>query len=136
MRQGAIDNQPKTPFILGFECAGEVEAIGENVEGVAVGDRVAALSDSRAWAELVAVPAKHVYKLPKNLDFKDAVAITMNFVVAHALLFDVGNLRSGQTLLIHSVGGGVVSELQMQSVNSTSNELVTALCCRAKLWFN
>lgn len=78
MRQGAIDNQPKTPFILGFECAGEIEAIGENVEGLAVGDRVAALSDSRAWAELVNVPAKHVYKLPKNLDYQDAVAITLN----------------------------------------------------------
>lgn len=109
LRQGAIDNQPKTPFVMGFECAGEVEAIGEGVDTLAVGDRVAALTELRAWAELVAVPAKFAYKLPKSLDYKEAVAITMNFVVAQALLFDVGNLRDGQTVLVHSVGGGVVS---------------------------
>lgn len=69
VRQGAIDNQPKTPFILGFECAGEVEVVGEGVEGFAVGDRVAALVEQGAWAELVAAPAKHVYKLPKGMSF-------------------------------------------------------------------
>jgi NADPH:quinone reductase-like Zn-dependent oxidoreductase len=36
-RQGAIDNPPKTPFTMGFECAGEVEALGENVSQFAVG---------------------------------------------------------------------------------------------------
>ena len=43
------------------------------------------------------------------MSFSDAVAVTMNFIVAKALLSDVACLRSGQTILIHSVGGGVVS---------------------------
>ena len=38
VRQGAVDTAPKTPFVLGFECAGEVEAVGENVEGFAVSE--------------------------------------------------------------------------------------------------
>lgn len=108
LRQGVLDNAPKAPFIMGFECAGEVEAVGEGVTDVKVGDRVAALAESRAWAELVNVPAKYVYKIPSSMSFQDASAITLNAVVAYALLFDVGNLRPGQTVLIHSIGGGVV----------------------------
>ena len=76
---------------------------------IRVGDRVAALSESRAWAELVAVPSKYVYKIPAKMSFEDAAAITMNYVVAYALLFEIGNIKSDQTVLVHSVGGGVVS---------------------------
>ncbi|RWS13172.1 synaptic vesicle membrane protein VAT-1-like isoform X2, partial [Dinothrombium tinctorium] len=107
LRQGVIDNPPKTPFILGFECAGIIETVGEGVEGLKAGDRVAALTESRAYAELVNVSAKYVYKLPDSMSFKDAVGMTMNYVVAYCLLFDVGNLRNGQTVLVHSAGGGV-----------------------------
>ncbi|KAI1285203.1 Synaptic vesicle membrane protein VAT-1 -like protein-like [Halotydeus destructor] len=107
MRQGAIDNQPKTPFILGFECAGEIEAAGEGVGQLAVGDRVFAFAEVGAWAELVTVSSKFVYKLPDNLNYKDAIGVTLTTVVAQALLFDIGNLRSGQTVLLQSVGGGV-----------------------------
>lgn len=70
---------------------------------------MAALSESRAWAELVSVPAKFVYKIPPKMSFQDAAAVTMNYVVAYALLFEIGNIKSGQKVLVHSVGGGVVS---------------------------
>jgi len=40
VRQGAIDNPPKTPFTLGFECSGEVEVLGENVERFQVKDDI------------------------------------------------------------------------------------------------
>ncbi len=70
---------------------------------------MAALNESRAWAELVNVSAKFVYKIPAKMSFHDAAATTMNYVVAYALLFDLGNLKSDQTILVHSVGGGVVS---------------------------
>lgn len=107
VRQGALDNLPKTPFIMGFECSGEVEAVGEGVTDFKVGDRVAALTEYKAWAELVTVPAKHAYVLPASMSFDDAAAVLMNYVVAYALLFDIGNLREKQTVLMHSVGGGV-----------------------------
>ncbi|KAG0415042.1 hypothetical protein HPB47_007795, partial [Ixodes persulcatus] len=107
VRQGAIDNLPKTPFIMGFECSGEVEAVGEGVTDFKVGDRVAAFAEYKAWAELVTVPAKHAYVLPSSMTFDDAAAVLMNYVVAYSLLFDIGNLREKQTVLVHSVGGGV-----------------------------
>ncbi|XP_067002392.1 synaptic vesicle membrane protein VAT-1 homolog-like [Anabrus simplex] len=107
VRQGAIDSPPKTPFILGFECAGEVEEVGEGVEGFKVGDRVVALPEYRAWAELVAVPARYVYHIPDGMAFLDAAAITMNYLVAYILLFELGGLAPGKSVLVHSAGGGV-----------------------------
>lgn len=106
---GAIDSPPKTPCILGFECAGEIEAIGEEVEDFKVGDRIVALPEFRAWAELVAVPAKYVYKIPDEMSFTDAAAIAMNYLVAYILLFDLASIKSGKSILLHSAGGGVVS---------------------------
>lgn len=107
VRQGVIDNPPKTPLILGFECAGEVEAVGENVTDFSVGDRVIALTDFKAWAELVSVSANTVYKIPDNMSFHDGAALLMNYITAYVLLFDLANLRKGQSLLIHSAAGGV-----------------------------
>lgn len=108
LRQGAIDVQGiKLPLTMGTECAGEVTAVGSNVTNISLGDRVSALTESRSWSESVNVPAKHVYKLPKKMDMKDAVVLTTNYTIAHALLFDVGNLKPGQIILVHSVGGGV-----------------------------
>lgn len=74
-----------------------------------VGDRVVALPEFKAWAELVAVPTKYVYPIPDNMTFSDATAVAINFVVAHILLFDLAAIRPGKSLLLHSAGGGVVS---------------------------
>ncbi|KAG5678363.1 hypothetical protein PVAND_008045 [Polypedilum vanderplanki] len=106
-RLGAIDSPPKTPTILGFECAGEIEAVGEEVEGLRVGDRVVALPEFRAWAELCVVPAKYVYKLPDDISFSDAAAMAMNYLVAYIIVFDLLSLRPGKSVLLHSAAGGV-----------------------------
>lgn len=74
-----------------------------------MGDQVAALPEYKAWAELVAVPAKYVFKLPQGLSPLDAAAITMTYTVAYILLFELGGLTKGKSVLVHSVGGGVVS---------------------------
>lgn len=74
-----------------------------------VGDRVVALPEYRAWAELVAVPSKYVFPIPSGLTYLDAAAMAMNYVVAYVLLFELGSLSSGKSVLIHSAGGGVVS---------------------------
>lgn len=67
------------------------------------------MPEYKAWAELVGVPAKYVYKLPQHLTHLDAVTITMNYTVAYILLFEIGGLSPGKSVLVHSVGGGVVS---------------------------
>ncbi|XP_014779832.1 synaptic vesicle membrane protein VAT-1 homolog-like isoform X2 [Octopus bimaculoides] len=107
LRQGVIDNPPKTPVIMGYECAGVIEAIGEKVEGINVGDNVIALSEGQCWAEFASVPVKYVYKMPEGMSFHDAAAIAMNYLTAYILLFDIGNLRAGQSVLAHCIAGGV-----------------------------
>lgn len=63
----------------------------------------------QAWAELVCIPAQFVYHMPSGMSFQDGAALLMNYLTAHLLLFEIGNLRNGQSVLVHSVGGGVVS---------------------------
>ncbi|ELT93748.1 hypothetical protein CAPTEDRAFT_162708 [Capitella teleta] len=123
VRQGAIDNPPKTPFTMGSECSGEVEALGENVEGFQVGDRVIAVTDFHSWAELVAVPTARVFKMPTGMNYHDGAAFFMSYVTAYIMLFDIGNFREGQSVLIHSAGGGVGQALCQLSKNVTDATL-------------
>lgn len=131
VRQGAIDSPPKCPFILGFECAGEVEQVAEGVEGFKVGDQVVALPEFRAWAELVAVPAKYVFKLPEGMTPLEASAIGMNYVVAYILLFDLGGLSAGKSVLVHSAGGGV-GQAVAQLCRTVPDVTVFGVCSKGK----
>lgn len=131
VRQGAIDSPPKCPFILGFECAGEVEQIGEGVEGFAVGDRVVALPEFKAWAELVSVPSKYVFKLPNNISFLDAASMTMNYAVAYILLFELACLTAGKSVLVNSVGGGVGQAIA-QLAKTVPDVTVFGVCSKGK----
>ncbi|CAH0724350.1 unnamed protein product, partial [Brenthis ino] len=131
VRQGAIDSPPKTPFILGFECAGEIEQVGEGVTNFKVGDQVVALPEYKAWAELVAVPAQYVYALPEGMSALDAVAITTNYVVAYLLLFEMANLTPGKSLLVHSAGGGV-GQAVAQLAKTVDGVTVFGVCSKSK----
>uniref|UniRef100_A0A674CDU5 Vesicle amine transport 1-like n=1 Tax=Salmo trutta TaxID=8032 RepID=A0A674CDU5_SALTR len=107
VRQGNIDNPPKTPLVPGFECSGIVEAMGENTKGFEIGDRVMAFVNYNAWAEVVCTPLDYVYNMPDDMTFPEAAAFSMNFVAAYMMLFEVANLREGMSVLVHSAGGGV-----------------------------
>ncbi|XP_063626602.1 synaptic vesicle membrane protein VAT-1 homolog-like isoform X1 [Cydia splendana] len=131
VRQGAIDSPPKTPFILGFECAGEIEQVGEGVTNFKVGDQVVALPEYKAWAELVSVPAQYVYALPSGMTPLDAVAVTTNYVVAYLLLFEMANLAPGKSLLVHSAGGGV-GQAVAQLAKTVDNVTVFGVCSKTK----
>lgn len=107
VRQGVTEAPPKTPFILGFECAGVVAAVADDVENFKVGDRVVALPDHRAWAELVPVPSKYVYQVPEPMPLQEAAAVTLSYTVAYLLVHDLANIMPGHTVLLHSAGGAV-----------------------------
>ncbi|KAG6800657.1 synaptic vesicle membrane protein VAT-1 homolog-like [Apis laboriosa] len=130
-RQGAIDSPPKTPFIMGSECAGDIEQVGEGVENFKVGDRVVALPDHKAWAELVAVPATSVFALPAGMSYLDAAAITMNYTVAYILLFELANLTPGKNLLLHSAGGGV-GQAVVQLAKTVKDVTIFGVCSKSK----
>ncbi|XP_035986653.1 synaptic vesicle membrane protein VAT-1 homolog-like [Fundulus heteroclitus] len=107
VRQGNIDNPPKTPLVPGFECCGIVESVGENTQGFEIGDRVMAFMNYNAWAEVVCTPVDFVYKMPDEMMFAEAAAFSLNFVAAYMMLFEVASLREGMSVLVHSAGGAV-----------------------------
>ena len=93
--------------ILGLEFAGEVVEIGGNVTDFKLGDRVFGITASGAQAEYLLTDASILAKIPENLSWTEAAAIPEAFITAHDAIFTNGNLKEGETLLIHAVGSGV-----------------------------
>lgn len=106
-RQGLYPDAPKPPCVVGYEVAGVVDALGPDVEGPAVGQRVLALVRFGGHAELVCAPTAHVVELPDELGFEAAAAIPVNYLTAFHLLFRVANVRAGHRVLVHMAAGGV-----------------------------
>ena len=95
-----------TPFTPGVEGAGEVMAVGENVEGVRPGQRVAWCGARGAYAELQAVPAAKLVPVPDGLEFDVAAAVLLQGMTAHYLTRSTFPLREDHTCLIHAAAGG------------------------------
>ena len=98
---------PHFPFVLGSEGAGTVESIGDGVENVAVGDRVAYAMVPGAYAEYAAVPAARLVKIPDGVSSRDAAALMLQGMTAHYLVNSTFPLEKGQTALVHAGAGGV-----------------------------
>ncbi|XP_071785153.1 synaptic vesicle membrane protein VAT-1 homolog-like isoform X1 [Asterias amurensis] len=107
MRQGSVDDCQRTPFILGTECSGYIEALGKDVEDFKVGDRVVAFQRSGSFAEAVAVPTKFVYEMPNKMTYEEGAAMGLCYAVAYMMLYEIANLTKGKSVLVHSAGGGV-----------------------------
>lgn len=97
-----------TPHIVGYQCAGTVVEVGEAVRDAAfVGDRVVCTMASGSHAELVAVPARSVWKVPDGADLVAAACVPIAFGTAHDCLFEFGRLQAGETVLVQAAAGGV-----------------------------
>jgi NADPH:quinone reductase-like Zn-dependent oxidoreductase len=106
-RVGLYPDAPKLPCVVGYEVAGEVESVGDGVEGFEVGDRVVAGTRFNGHAELVTVPAEQVFPLPKKSSFEEGAAFPVNYGTAYAALVIMGGLKAGERVLIHAAAGGV-----------------------------
>jgi NADPH:quinone reductase-like Zn-dependent oxidoreductase len=106
-RIGLYPDAPKTPCVLGYEVAGEVETVGEGVADFSVGDRVMAGTRFGGQAELVVVPAAQALSLPERVSFEQGAAFPVNYGTAYAALILMGGLRGGDRVLIHAAAGGV-----------------------------
>ena len=96
------------PSGLGQEAAGVVEAVGEGVSEVAVGDRVAyATAPLGAYAEARNVPADVLVPLPDALSFEQGAAMLMQGLTAQYLLRRTYRVQAGDTILVHAAAGGV-----------------------------
>lgn len=106
-RIGLYPDAPKPPCVLGYEVAGEVEAVGPGEDGFRVGDRVLAITRFGGYASTVVEPALQVVPLPAGLDFQRAAAIPVNYMTAWLMLVRVGHVQAGDQVLVHSAAGGV-----------------------------
>ena len=94
------------PVSLGMEGAGVVEAVGEGVDGVKTGDRVAYCMVRGSYAEYAVVPAAQIVVLPAELDFQSASAAMLQGMTAHYLTHSTYALKPGVTCLVHAAAGG------------------------------
>ncbi|HEY0726304.1 MAG TPA: quinone oxidoreductase, partial [Pyrinomonadaceae bacterium] len=97
----------QTPFTLGMEGAGIVDAIGEGVTEVKVGDRVAYAMILGSYAEYAIVPAAKLAPLPANIDAKSAAALMLQGMTAHYLTHSTYELKKDDIALVHAAAGGV-----------------------------
>ncbi len=98
------------PLVLGWDAAGIVSKIGENVKDLKVGDEVfvfAPIFGQGAYAQYISVDANLVALKPKTLNFVQSAAIPLAAVTAYQGLFRDGALQKGQKVLIHNASGGV-----------------------------
>jgi len=99
---------PALPAIIGMEGAGIVEAIGEGVTEVAVGDRVAyATAPIGAYAEARTIKADRLVKIPDGIDFGPAAAMMLQGMTAQFLIRRCHRVQPGETILLHAAAGGV-----------------------------
>jgi NADPH:quinone reductase-like Zn-dependent oxidoreductase len=106
-RVGLYPDAPKPPFVAGYECSGEVDAVGSELTGWSAGDRVMAMTRFGGQAEQVCVHPSQLQKLPDTVSLEQAAALPVNFLTAHHLLHQVGRVRHGDRILIQQAAGGV-----------------------------
>lgn len=106
MRDG-IYPLPQLPAVLGMEAAGVVEALGEGVTDLAVGDRVAYAMVVGGYAEQRVIDAAKLIKLPDSIDDQTAAAMMLQGLTAHYLLFRSYAVKPGDTVLLYAAAGGV-----------------------------
>ena len=95
------------PFIPGVEGAGFVEAVGPDVAGLNLGDRVAYAGPIGSYAEERLIAADRLVKLPDAISTEAAAAMMLQGMTAHMLLRSVHRVQPGETILIHAAAGGV-----------------------------
>ena len=108
MVRGLYQARLDPPFVPGTECAGLVTEVGDDVTGLAVGDRVLTLCGSGAFAtEVVATPPIHqVHRIPDAMSFAEAASFTLTYGTGYHGLIRRGALRAGESVVVTGASGG------------------------------
>jgi NADPH:quinone reductase len=133
--RGEYQAKPPVPFIPGMEGAGVVEALGEGVNHVAIGDRVFCNGWGGFFADAIILPATSVKPLPETMNFAEGAVFPMAFYTAIHALQDRGKLQPDETLLVLGAAGATgYAALQLgkamgaRVIASCSTEDKRALC--------
>lgn len=113
-RMGLYRDAPRPPCVLGFEVAGEIDAVGDGVTDLHKGDRVFATPRFGGYTDVLTVRTAYVTRMPPAMSFEEAAAFPTAYLAAHHVLFMLGTLPSAATILVHSAAGGVgVAAIQL-----------------------
>ena len=105
-RRGAYPNAPTPPYVPGIEVAGRIDEVGSNVDRHP-GETVAALVDGGGYAEYAIAAEPRLLDVPPTVGLGDAAALPVQFLTAHNALFEWGELREDERVLVHAAAGGV-----------------------------
>ena len=127
-----------TPFVAGLEGAGRVEAVGEGVTGLALGDRVAWASAPGSYAEVVVASAAVLVRVPDGVADDLAAAVMLQGMTAHYLVYALREPRPGDWALVHAAAGGtglllvqMLRRAGVRVIGSCSSEAKAALAREA-----
>jgi NADPH:quinone reductase-like Zn-dependent oxidoreductase len=129
-RTGSWDLGARPPMALGVEAAGLVTAVGAQVGGVRMGDRVCAhsapLRGQGAWAQQHVAPARHVAPVPAGVPFDAAAALPVPALTADQAIGDALGVRTGETVLVHGAGGVTAGMLVQLAAHRGATVIATA----------
>lgn len=132
--QAKYQVKPPLPFVPGSEFSGVVEAVGEGVQHLKVGDRVASLGVTGGFATHACVGAAQVMPVPPGFDLGDAAAFAFTYGTSHHALIDRAQLKAGETVLVLGAAGGVGSAA-IQIAKAAGARVVAAASSAEKLAF-
>lgn len=101
----------KVPFVPGYAVIGDVDALGEGVTGVAVGDRVGVLTVTGGYTEMLYWRSDRLIPVPRTVDPGEAVTLVLNYLVAYQALHRSAKVKAGETMLIIGASGGIGTAL-------------------------
>lgn len=99
--------KPERPFAPGSEVAGVIEAVGENVQGWSVGDRIIACTGYGGLVEKLVIPASSAIKLPDQFSYQQGASLLMTYGTSIHALKDRGHIQTGDVVLVLGAAGGV-----------------------------
>jgi len=106
-RVGMYPDAPKIPCVVGYEVAGTIDAVGEGVRARREGERVLALVRFGGYSDVVCVAEGQAVPVPEGMSDDEGAALPVVYVTAHHMLIYLGNVKPGDTVLIHAAAGGV-----------------------------
>jgi NADPH2:quinone reductase len=133
-RRGGYDAGSQTPFIPGLDAVGVIEALGEGVDNLKIGQRVAVFPTRGAYAEKVVARAALAYPVPDTLSNEAVSGLTV-LVTAYNILTWAGRLQKGETVLVHRAAGGVGSTAVQMAQAMGAGKIIGTVGSEAKAGF-